>query len=133
VDDDDDEVQNKVAFALRSAKELSPETLTPFVTMFLDSRAFSSRCGDLLHALERLPSFDASTSLLACERAVLLANADLGDIRTDRIRWGRSITRIVIRVYRQGDDCIRSRCLDLIDRLSELNAYGVSEELAEER
>jgi hypothetical protein len=36
----------------------------------------------------------------------------------------------LLRVYRQGDDHQRQRCLDVIDRLSEFNAYGLADALA---
>jgi hypothetical protein len=39
----------------------------------------------------------------------------------------------VLRLYGQGDPEARRRCLDIIDRLTELNVYGVNDALAEER
>ncbi len=39
----------------------------------------------------------------------------------------------LLRVYRQGDDGQRQRCLDVIDRHSEFNAYGLVAALNEVR
>jgi hypothetical protein len=40
---------------------------------------------------------------------------------------------VVLRLYRQGDATIRKRCLDIIDRLADLNAYGIAAALEAER
>ncbi len=40
---------------------------------------------------------------------------------------------IILRLYRQGDAETRRSCLDLIDDLANLNAYGLSDALKEER
>jgi hypothetical protein len=55
------------------------------------------------------------------------------DIRTARSLAGRSLVVVVLRLYRQGHADLRARCLDLIDRLTELNAYGVADVLDAER
>jgi hypothetical protein len=46
---------------------------------------------------------------------------------------GRHLIAIVLRLYRQGDAATRAGCLDIIDRLTDDNAYGIAEALAEER
>ena len=68
-------------------------------------------------------------ALRVCERAVGLAGSQLGDVRTARIAMGRPVMVTLLRVYRQGDDGQRQRCLDVIDRLSEFNAYGLADAL----
>lgn len=39
------------------------------------------------------------------------------------------ILSVLLRLYRQGDIAIRQRCLDVIDQLSELGAFGLNEKL----
>jgi len=46
---------------------------------------------------------------------------------------GQPIMVVGLRVYRQGTEAQRKKCLDIIDRLSELNAYWVSEALGDAR
>lgn len=68
-----------------------------------------------------------------CERSVAIAGADIADIRTATAATGPQLTGIVLRLYRQTGPKLRSRCLDLIDRLEEVGAYGISHALEDER
>lgn len=43
------------------------------------------------------------------------------------------ILSVLLRLYRQGDNAIRQRCLDVIDQISELGAFGLNEKLDEIR
>ena len=54
---------------------------------------------------------------------ISITKRDLGDVTTVHYGMGRDLIAIVLRLYRQGDKTLRVRCLDLIDRLTELNAY----------
>ena len=74
-----------------------------------------------------------SSTLPACERAVEQTGTDLGDLRTARPAASRNIVAVVLRLYRQGNLAPRSRCLDLLDRMSDLGAYGLAEALDHER
>ena len=78
---------------------------------------------------QRLPA----STLEACRRAVGTTGNDLGNITTARAGLGQDIVTIVLRLYRQGDEATRAGCLDIIDSLTDANAYGVDEALAEER
>jgi hypothetical protein len=40
---------------------------------------------------------------------------------------------VVLRLYRQANQEIRARCLDIIDRLSDNSAYGLEDALRTER
>lgn len=87
----------------------------------------------LVRVYARLPGRLPDTTLEVCKRVIHVAGSELGDIRTARSAGSRDLIALILRYYRQGDDDSRKRCLDLIDRLVELNAYDVDAALAEER
>jgi hypothetical protein len=61
---------------------------------------------------------------MACERSVALAGTALGDIATKHpIMTADDVISVLLRVYRQGDPTTRSRCIDVIDQLSESRAF----------
>lgn len=100
---------------------------------FLPSEAFEEHFDELIRELVSLESIDPELALRTCERALEIAGAEVGDIRTARSVLGQPIVVSILRVYRQGDAGRRERCLDVIDRLSEIDAYGLAEALNGER
>ena len=46
---------------------------------------------------------------------------------------GRDLVSLLLRLYRQGDAALRARCLDVIDRMCELNVYDVERALDDSR
>jgi hypothetical protein len=42
------------------------------------------------------------------------------------------VVAVVLRLYRQGDQTTRSACLDLIDCMSDVDAYSLSDALLQE-
>lgn len=46
---------------------------------------------------------------------------------------GRDLIAVVLRLYRQEDQDLRTRCLDIIDKLAEFNLYDLEEALQDER
>ena len=69
----------------------------------------------------------------ACERVVKITGADLADPSKASARTGIHLTTVVLRLYRQGDQDTRVRCLNIIDRLAEFNLYDLEPTLDDER
>jgi hypothetical protein len=132
-DDPDPEVREQAARGMRSITEVPSVDVEQLIEQFTRSAAFAAHLDDLIDALADLSSRLPGGTLKACELAVDIAGRDLGDLRTARAAVSRDLITVVLRLYRQGDGQVRAQCLDLIDRLTELNAYGVVEALAEER
>jgi hypothetical protein len=132
-DDEDEEVRKQASWAMRRLEGVPVDQVNALIADFISSQAFSEHFDDLVDELVNLPAVEPETSLVVCERAVTLAGSELGDIRTSRSMMGQSIMQILLPIYRRGNAALRSRCLDVIDRLSEANAYGVSEALQDER
>lgn len=128
-DDPDEEVREQAASSMRYLESLPSETVASLVHGFLPSKAFEEHFDELVREMESVESVDNELALRVCERAVGLAGSQLGDVRTARIGMGQHVMVSLLRIYRQGDDDQRQRCLDVIDRLSELNAYGLADAL----
>ena len=67
------------------------------------------------------------------ERIVQYAGSELGDLRTRCAAGGHYLVSAVLRLYRQSRQAERIRCLDVIDRLSQAGAYGLTAALEYER
>jgi hypothetical protein len=132
-DDDDGQVREAAASAMRQLNDVAGEDVNRLVEAFLASVAFEEHFQVLVNDLDEIHALDAELALRACEQAVEAAGGELGDIRTAPSMLGQPIMRLVLSVYRQGGDEQRIRCLDIIDRLSERNAYGAREALEDER
>ncbi len=132
-DDPDAAVREQVGRAMRNLQEIPEPDLEAVVGSFVESASFESEMEHVIDALERTQSRLPVNAIDVCERAVEIAGADLGDIRTARAGVGRDLVSLVLRLYRQGDAGLRTRCLDVIDRLCELNVYDVERALENAR
>ena len=131
--DDDPEVREQAARAMWDLDEVSADGLDTLIDAFVSSAAFPEHMEILINTLERMPSTLPASTITVCERAVDIAGADLGDLTTARARVSSDLVTVVLRLYRQGDKHLRARCLDLVDRLTDLNAYDMERALGDER
>ena len=132
-DDEDVAVREAAASAVRHLPDTDRATADLLVSAFLRSKAFEEHFDDLFFAIDQIPGGLPSATLAACERAVQVAQNELGDIRTRRDATSNDVISVVLRLYREGGTPVRSRCLDLVDALSDVQAYGLEQALAEER
>jgi hypothetical protein len=131
--DEDPAVREAAAAAMRIVDELSTEAAERLVEAFIDSTAFADHFDDLVRALERSTNLLPEATIAAFELAVRVAGRDIGDIRTARAALSPTVIEVVLRLYRQGDNAMRTRCLNLIDELILSNAYGLEDALAGQR
>ncbi|ONF73868.1 hypothetical protein AVR91_0206385 [Amycolatopsis keratiniphila subsp. keratiniphila] len=132
-DDQSPRVRKAASAAVRSLHEIDTARAERILAAFTVSPAFPENFEGLFRSLERSQRHLPPATISACERAVAQAGPDLGDLRTAHVATSRSIVTLVLRLYRQGDAAMRARCLNVIDQLSDLGAYGLSEALQHER
>lgn len=132
-DDDDDEVRRHASIAMRNLDGLEVAEVETFVRSFMNSRSFDEHFELLLDALDAMAMTLPDVAIEVCERTIDVAGSDLADIRTSAAAAGSQVTSIVLRLYRQAGPALRSRCLDLIDRLTEVAVNGVDQALDGER
>ena len=131
--DADPGVRAAAASALRALPSLEPRDADPLLRAFADSPAFAEHPDIAAAALADSTQILPDATLMACERAVTAAGRSLGDLTTRHPVTADQILSVLLRLYRQGDSAIRQRCLDVIDQLSELGAFGLNEKLDEIR
>ncbi len=132
-DDPDNAVREQAARAMHSLDEVPEADLDAFIRSFVNSASFESEMEHLMIGLKGTSSRLPIVAIDVYERAVEIADEDLGGVRTARAAVGNDLVTLVLRLYRQGDRELRSRCLDVIDRLCELGVYGVGPALDDER
>lgn len=95
-------------------------------TIFIDSPAFGDGYADLLDALD---GTTAEATNLIChfsERFLDVENNEVADIRTHAAGEADDVSKLVVRAYGQAREVTtRDRCLDIIDRMTDLGAYGL--------
>lgn len=132
-EDDDASVRSCAAKVLRELDTLPPHEIDELMEAFVSSSAFVEHVDDLVGVLDRMTTTLPSETITVCERAVAIAGGDLANISSASALTGRQLITVVLRLYRQGNETTRGKCLDLVDHLSELNAYGTAEALEQER
>ncbi len=96
------------------------------ITEFVHSDAFPKNCFPLLMALERTTVKLPEVTLSACERFVDIAGLATSDDSTREAGDADTVIKLALRTYQQSSDAtVRSRSLDLIDKLMEHGAYGI--------
>lgn len=99
------------------------------VEAFVASPAFESDCHDLIYALEKTTAKLPDVTCLVCEKFID-SYGSVADIRTLIAAKADEVSELLIRVYSQSQSqALRSRCLDLVDRLTQIGAYGLDKAL----
>ena len=110
-----------------------PPTQSASSEDFSTAQLIEQATDGLIHTLAELDGALPPSSLTVCERTVEINGTELGDIRTSAAVIGRDLVSLVLRLYRQSDAPERARCLDIIDRLVEIDTYDAMQALDEER
>lgn len=132
-DDDDPEVQRSASFAVRYIAEISANEQDALLDTLVKSKAFSVGKELLFIELRELPGELPNSTITACKRAIDLAGALVGDIRTAEAGLGTHLSDVVLRLYKESGDELKIRCLDIIDKLVEFNAFDIQKRLDQER
>ena len=130
--DPDPDVQQQAA---RCFQEFRGRDLRDYVSLaesYIDSPAFDAEHNPLFYALEESTANVPGVILKACDRVFELTGAELSDMSTGVAGTSGSMVKLVTRVYsRATDPAVKSHCLDIIDRMTVLAAYGL-DTIAEE-
>ncbi len=100
------------------------------MTAFIKSPSFESSHEYLLRALEECDSLLPELCLPACARFLDIAGQAAGDMQKREAFAGTIASRLIVRLYSQTrDDGLKSKCLDLIDRMMAIRIIGLDENL----
>ncbi len=99
---------------------------------FINSPAFKEGFGHLLFALEDSTSAPPELVCTACEKFIELAGAEASDISRGVAIEASQVSKLILRAYAStSDEGVKTKCLDVIDRLLEVGAWGIEEALHE--
>ena len=120
----------RAIFRLDTVAEPDQEQFIDAVTA---STTFPNQVGNLISTFERMHTQLPPNTITVCERSIELADAAHDDVMSHSALVSQGLVAVLLRLYRQGDAHLRSRCLKIIDRLAEYSVYEIDEELADER
>ena len=130
--DPDPDVRNAAARCFYQFEGQELRDCQALIEKYTLNTAFGSGFAPLIRALEYTTAHIPEATLMVCERFFALAGQDAGDIRTSAAADSHAIADLVVRVYSQAKNRdFRSRCLDLIDSMSLLGAFGLDRVTAE--
>ena len=129
--DDSEEVRREAASFPRHLEGNAISEINDLIEDLLGSPAFASDSFSLIHALEEAPAQLPEATLLVCDRFIERVGPEAGDIQSSIAMESSMVAKLLVRVYTQSrNDAFRSRCLNVIDRMVELGAFGLADLLA---
>lgn len=130
-DDPSADVRKEAAMVLRRLDQLSQGQSQTLVERFLDSACFAEHSRVLFTALKEDSQLVPTRVLEACERFV--TSAEVSPSRGTADYQVGLVMEILLRLYHQGDEIVRTACLDLLDRIAMMRAWGLERALRDER
>lgn len=101
------------------------------IEAFVESSAFDITRSSLINALEKTTAKLPDITCQVCER-YLDAVSSHGELERHALS-DISVSQLILRIYRQTNDkALRTRCLDLVDRIMQIESYGLDRGLNEE-
>jgi hypothetical protein len=129
-DDPSDKVRSKAASCFRGLEGKEFGEFVGLAECFIASSAYETNSFPLIHAMETTTSDASSIICIAADKLLTLAGTAAGDFSTRAAGDSYHFSQLVTRAYGQtSSDAVRSRCLDVLDRMMALQAYGVTEAL----
>jgi len=100
------------------------------IEAFVHSKAFPANHFYLMHALENTVAKLPDITCLVCERFLDVVGLEAADTRTHSAVEAHTLSQLLLRIYSQSKNAaIQTRCLDLIDRMIQMEIYGLKEAL----
>jgi hypothetical protein len=130
-DDPDDKVRVE---ATKCFNQFEGDELGEYVGLietFVKSSAFDITRSSLIDALEKTTAKLPNITCQVCERYLDAAGSHSS---YERHAWSDiNVSQLILRIYRQTEDeKLIARCLDLIDRIMQIESYGLDRGLNEE-
>jgi hypothetical protein len=128
--DSEKEVRNQASDCFFHLEKEQIEECTSLIEAFVESLAFADSHAELIRALEKSTARLPDITVRLCERFVEVVGRKYSDIRTSVLLDAQTITKLLLQTYSQTRERqLQSRCLDLIDRLSQMETYGLRQAL----
>jgi len=100
------------------------------VESFVLSSAFTTSYQGLIRALKKTTAKLPEVTCQVCQHFINAVGADAPDIHARSGAEADTVSQLLIRVYTQNKNlALQSRCLDSIDRMVQIRAYGLNQAL----
>jgi len=130
--DEDPEVRDQAGSCFSSFVDADFDKYRALLEAYIESQAFPSQHDDVLSSLEESTWQLPDVVIRLAERFLEVCGTDAGDLAKAAAGDAPTVAKLIMRLYNQSrDDRVRSRCLDLIDKMERLNVLGIDEELME--
>ncbi len=131
-DDPDKEVRDAAASCFRRFDGPELRDYPDLIERYAKSAAFGTTLNPLVTAVGKSTAVMPDIILMVCERFSEIASRDATDIRTIASANFRTTAELVVRAYSlTSDHEVKSRCLDLIDRMYLLGVFALDRVTAE--
>ncbi len=129
--DEDESVREMVSRAFFSLPGERLLELKDMISRYIESKCFESDTDSVLHALEESNAELPDVICRAGERVLELIQEEGSDFGSHAAGAAHSISILIVRQYEQTTDpTVKSKCLDLIDRMERFGYFGIHEELS---
>lgn len=122
----EEDVRSQAARCFYELENDELKVYTDLVQKFVSSPAFNSNSDALIRALTKTSAKLPQETYLVCDRFVEYLKT-LPTEQTYYVRDGDQISQLLIRLYSQQNKLMKSKCLDLIDSLSEMNIHQLNQ------
>lgn len=130
INDPDESVRKEAGACFAHARSDQIEGLEPFVRLFIDSPSLLAGSQHLIEYLGSLVAENPTLALDATERILNVAGQQVVDIRTSAGLIERNLVQLPLNVYmRSEDDLLRSRAMDLFERLLLMGSHAAHQAL----
>jgi len=129
-DDPEESVRAAASACFRSLRGEDIAYFVRLIEAFVQSRAFAKHYHEVIYPLTQTTSLLSAVTCVVCERFLEIVGFDAADIRTGSSADAHQVSQLIVRVYSQTtDSALQTRCLDVIDRMTEIGAYGLEDAL----
>jgi hypothetical protein len=105
-------------------------TYTHLVEAFAHSLAFATHYRSIVYTLGKTTAPLPLVTCLVCERLLEAVGVNAADIRTAHAVDAHQVSQLLVRIYSQNTDpTLQARCLDIIDRMTQIGVYGLEDAL----
>ncbi len=112
---------------------LRGEDMADFVRLieaFVQSRAFAKHYRAIIYPLTQTTIKLPAVTCVVCERFLEIVGFDAADIRSGSSADAHQVSQLLVRAYSQSTDTtFQARCLDVIDQMTQIGAYGLEDAL----
>lgn len=102
----------------------------PLVEKFVESPAYKVHSLSLIEALEETTAKLPVITCRACELFLEQVGTVASNVMRSEAGTARIVAKLVVRIYSQtANATLHKRCLDMMDRMAEMQTYGFDEVL----